>query len=87
MRKLLSAGLIAATLFATAPFATAAIAGEKKPVDPNKKICRRDYGSTGTILPKSVCHTGAEWKALDEANRANVDQMQDRMRGSSLGRN
>jgi len=69
MRFLLSACLMAATLLA-AP----AIAGDKKPVDPDKKVCRRDYGSTGTILPKSICHTNADWQAIDDANQRNVEQ-------------
>lgn len=70
MRRSLSVVLLAATLLA-AP----AVAGEKKPVDPDKKSCRRDYGSTGSILPKSICHTNAEWQAIDEANRAQTDSM------------
>ena len=77
MRSLLSAGLMAATLL-TAP----AIAADKKAVDPDKKVCRRDYNSTGTILPKSVCHTNADWKAIDEASRAQADAM--RLQRSAL---
>lgn len=33
-----------------------------------KKICRSDR-SVGTILPQRVCHTAAEWQAI-EANAA-----------------
>ena len=39
-------------------------AKDKKPVDPNKKICRTDT-STGSIMPKSTCHTAAQWAAID----------------------
>ncbi len=39
-------------------------AKEKKPVDPNKKICRAD-ANTGSIMPKSTCHTAAQWAAID----------------------
>lgn len=81
MRLFLSAGLIATALLTTSAFAN-----DKKPVDPDKKVCRRDYGTTGSILPKSVCHTVADWKAIDEANRGNAEQIQ-RNRNNQSGSN
>jgi hypothetical protein len=52
-------------------------ATEKKD-DPDRKICRREAPPTGSIMGgKRVCHTRAEWDAIDTANRANIERMQD----------
>ncbi|MGK6319214.1 hypothetical protein [Sphingomonas sp. DT-204] len=52
-------------------------ATEKKD-DPDRKICRREPAPTGSIMGgKRVCHTRAEWNAIDTANRANIERMQD----------
>lgn len=39
------------------------------PVD--KKVCRR-FADTGSIAVRRVCHTSAEWAAIDEANARNT---------------
>ncbi|WP_375382097.1 hypothetical protein [uncultured Sphingomonas sp.] len=49
--------------------ASPVVAKDKKPVDPNKKICRTDT-NTGSIMPKSTCHTAAEWAAIDHSTGA-----------------
>lgn len=47
-----------------------------------KKICRR-VEATGTILgDKRVCHTAAEWKAVDEQNARNAENARRRQVGS-----
>lgn len=69
MRQFLAAGL---TIFAV--LAAPAAAADKKPVDPNKKVCRRDSSGTGSILPRTVCRTSAEWKYIDEANHAEAER-------------
>lgn len=52
-------------------------ATEKKD-DPDRKICRREAPPTGSIMGgKRVCHTRAEWDAIDAANRTSVERMQD----------
>ena len=44
-----------------------------------KKICRSDAG-TGSLIPKRTCMTKAEWDAVDQHNRQNVDQTIDNAR-------
>ena len=44
-----------------------AFAKDEKPVDPDKKICRR-AASTGSRMSKPECHTKAEWKIIDDEN-------------------
>jgi len=57
-----------ASLFLTATLIAApALAKDAKPENPNKKVCRRDM-ETGSIIPTSVCHTRAEWAAIDQAH-------------------
>ncbi|MDB5703522.1 MAG: hypothetical protein JWN66_638 [Sphingomonas bacterium] len=58
-----------AIAFALSSFAlTPSVATDKKPEDPNKKICRR-YATTGSILGgKMECHTRAEWASIDQVN-------------------
>ena len=72
--------------FAIATFAAApAIAKDKKPVDPNKKSCRR-LDTTGSILGgRLVCHTAAEWSRIDQVNGDNARQMTDMRNGGQGG--
>lgn len=46
---------------------SAATAGDKKPADPNKRICR-GIEQTGSIFTHQVCHTRAEWTQINEQN-------------------
>lgn len=38
-----------------------------------KKVCKSDVG-TGSIMPKRICRTKAEWDALTEQSRGNLDR-------------
>jgi len=62
-----------------------AVAKDKKPVDPNKKSCRR-IDTTGTIMGgKMVCHTSAEWAQIDADSERDNRQMRDHMGRSNGG--
>jgi len=64
---------------------TPALAKEKRPVDPNKKSCRR-YDTTGSIMGgRLVCHTAAEWSKIDQINGDNARQMTDMRNGGQGG--
>lgn len=52
-------------------------AKDKKPVDPNKRVCRSEV-PTGSRMSKSICHTAAEWAQIDADNAATAQTMQDR---------
>jgi hypothetical protein len=53
---------------------------DDKPVDPNKKVCRTDFNTTGTILRKSTCHTRAEWDEIDARDHNDAANMLQRSR-------
>lgn len=59
-----------------------AFAKDEKPVDPDKKICRR-AASTGSRMSKPECHTKAEWAAIDENNRQSSQWYADRRGGNA----
>lgn len=58
--------LIILTILSASP----AIAKNKDgaPADPNKKTCRAQE-NTGSLFTTRVCHTAAEWQAIDESNK------------------
>ena len=62
--------------------ASPALAGEKKPVDPNKKTCRR-LMVTGSNLHAFECHTNAQWSAIDAANNDAARQTLNRTNGGA----
>jgi len=62
--------------------ASPALAGEKKPVDPNKKVCRRQM-VTGSNLHSFECHTNAQWTAIDAANNDAARQTLNRQNGGA----
>lgn len=65
---------VALTCATLALLASPALAKEKKPVDPDKKICRTE-DTTGSIMPsKRVCHTKQEWATIDQENAQQTDQ-------------
>ncbi|CAN5425132.1 hypothetical protein BH10PSE15_BH10PSE15_05620 [soil metagenome] len=68
MRKILRAAMFVCLALIGS---SAAIAGDKKPADPNKKICR-GVEQTGSIFTHQVCHTRAEWAAIGEQNDKNT---------------
>ena len=41
-----------------------------------KKLCKSEVG-TGTIMPKRTCRTKAEWDALTEQSKGNLERTQD----------
>ncbi|MBK8628990.1 MAG: hypothetical protein IPN84_01920 [Sphingomonadales bacterium] len=44
------------------------------PKDPmQKKVCR-ESAETGTILPRRICKTRAEWAEIDKLNGANAER-------------
>jgi hypothetical protein len=49
---------------------------------PEKKICKRDV-ATGSVMPKRVCRTRAEWDAMTERSQQDLEKrlMDDRSRG------
>ena len=67
---------VAMLLVAGLSFSAASTAKDKKPVDPNKKVCRSEV-PTGSMMRKSVCHTVAEWSQIDAANAASARHIQD----------
>lgn len=62
--------------------AAPALAGEKKPVDPDKKTCRR-LQVTGSNLHAFECHTNAQWSAIDAANNDAARQTLNRQNGGA----
>lgn len=58
---------------------------EKVEKHKEKKVCRRNV-STGSFLPKRECHTKAEWEAMAESGRDDIDRARtvdsDRWRGT-----
>jgi len=73
--------------FTIAAFAaTPAGAKDKKPIDPNKKSCRRE-DTTGSIMGgKLICHTQAEWVQIDDASNINARRILDNRNGQSAVR-
>ena len=61
MRLLILAAAAAALAFAGG----AAAAKDRKPEDPNKKICKFEGDSTSRIA-KKTCKTRAEWDAMKQ---------------------
>ncbi len=61
--------LMASAILSAAP----AIAKDKKPEDPDKRICRSDI-PTGSIMPERECHKASEWKVIDDENARNATQ-------------
>ena len=51
---------------ASAPVASAA------PAAPEKKVCRKEQ-EAGSIMPKRICYTQAEWDAIDRATASDAD--------------
>jgi hypothetical protein len=55
-----------------------------KPVKP-KKICRSEI-AVGSIMPRNICHTQAEWAEIDETNSDNARDTLDRPHAPSVQR-
>ena len=56
-------------------------AASPKPAVKEKKVCRTE-DDTGSIVPKRVCHTKAEWEAIavQEQNVVNTDAVRNGQR-------
>jgi hypothetical protein len=83
--------LVSTAAIAQDTTAPAAPAPAKKKVDDGDKIiCKREQ-FVGSVIPRKICHTKAEWQAaeeashdfLDEKRRMGVDQQS--IRGRSGG--
>ena len=59
-----------------------AMAKDSDSDNPNKKICRR-LQPTGTRMGTSVCHTKAEWKAIEDARSNAKSWYDDRRAGNA----
>ena len=70
----LSGSLLAQTTAPTVPAAP-----EKE-----KKTCRREE-VTGSIMQPRVCHTKAEWAAIDQANQRSADGFASSRRSTPSG--
>lgn len=61
------------------------------PAKPEKKVCRRFQANTGSIMAApAVCHTKAEWAAIDGQHAHDADALgaagsRDAMRGAGAG--
>ncbi|WP_174298516.1 hypothetical protein [Sphingomonas bacterium] len=60
-----------------------AVAKDKKPVDPDKKVCRSEV-ATGSRFAKTTCHTLAEWAQIDGTNGGDARTMLDRATRSGM---
>lgn len=69
--------LILAAFVVSAPAFAQDVPAEATPPEKPKKICRYE-GSTGSVMRKRVCHTAAEWKAIETVNAANARTTIDR---------
>ena len=68
-------------LLAATPQATPTPAPASAVPKVEKPICRRET-PTGSTLQQRICHTRAEWAAIDAANASGVDALQGARRGS-----
>jgi hypothetical protein len=69
---------LAVLAMAAAVPASAQDAGTSQPAEKpvkEKKICKSDTG-TGSIMPKRTCRTKAEWAALTEQSKGNLERSQ-----------
>lgn len=66
---------LGAAAVATASWAQDVETPPAKPAK-EKKICRRQE-TTGSIMTTSICHTAAQWNAIDEDNSKRVESRRD----------
>lgn len=78
MKTLFAAVLLCVPMIAQAADAPPAPAAEKE-----KKVCRSEE-STGSLFVKRVCHTKAEWAALDLEGQRSAEHMQSQSRGNGV---
>jgi hypothetical protein len=71
--------LVATVSFTLPAVAQSADSGAAKPIK-EKKICRRDQVTGSYLGARPVCHTKAEWQAIDRRNADDADRTLDRDR-------
>jgi hypothetical protein len=57
--------------------------GESPQSDKEKVICRREV-VTGSIFPKKICRTKAQWEAAEAQGRSDLDRIRDQERSKSM---
>lgn len=70
---------LATAAFAIVLVSPLAAQDPKPPVDPDKKICRRDV-ATASIMAKRTCRTKAEWDAISAQSQKDRDRVIDQER-------
>jgi len=77
MLRIAFPALLAATILASPAYASEPAAGQAeakaKPVK-EKKVCKTDT-ATGSIMAKRTCRTKAEWAAMEEQAKSDMDRM------------
>ncbi|MBM0168702.1 hypothetical protein [Altererythrobacter sp. C41] len=75
-----------AVLLVAIPAAAFALDSDEPPAakpDEEKVICKREV-ATGSIMSRRICLTKAEWKALEEQGKADLDRTRAMERSRSL---
>ena len=60
----------------------AALAAQKGEPAKEKKVCRRDV-ATGSIMPRRICLTKAQWAEIGEQSQDSVDRFRHRPTSNS----
>ena len=68
----LAAGAVQAQAVTPASSQMSAPAVAAAPAVPEKKVCRK-VQEIGSIMPKRICRTQAEWDAIDRQNGTDTD--------------
>jgi hypothetical protein len=81
LRKVASASLLVAAALAYSGTASAGPNNVPAPAqsataDAQKKVCKREV-DTGSVMPKRICKTLAEWNAMTSRGQSNLDQMRE----------
>nr|WP_250890117.1 hypothetical protein [Sphingobium nicotianae] len=80
----MAASVAAATAIGAPAFATEKAPSDKSQSnDGEKKVCRSDT-TTGSIMPKRICRTRAEWAAIDAQGQRNLERNQTMDRSRSM---
>lgn len=81
-RLAMLAVVLAATPSVPAYAQDAAPAAAEPAPNKDKKVCRRQV-ATGSVMPKSVCRTVAEWDRLTEKGKGDLERHQNMERSRS----
>lgn len=52
--------------------------------DADKKVCKRETLSTGSIMPKRVCRTKAEWDAITAQSQRDLERQRSQENDRSM---